>query len=85
MWRCGRAAPISSAGARNGLSGWSYEDALPYYRKMEAADYGDWDLHGRNGPVRISRVPDRDLTPAHRAFAEACALLGFDAVDDLVT
>ncbi|MCX4911542.1 GMC family oxidoreductase [Streptomyces sp. NBC_00878] len=73
--------------ARNGLTAWGYDDVLPYYRKLEAdRDSGtanDPALHGQHGPVRISRVSPKDLSPAHQAFSHACAALGFDSVDDL--
>ncbi|MCZ4507750.1 GMC family oxidoreductase N-terminal domain-containing protein [Streptomyces sp. ActVer] len=74
---------------RNGLTGWSYDDVLPYYRKLEADRDGSADSdppqHGHDGPVHISRVSPQDLTPAHQAFSDACAALGFRSVDDLNT
>ncbi|MEV7728660.1 GMC family oxidoreductase [Streptomyces sp. NPDC087917] len=69
--------------AGNGLRGWGYEEVLPYYRKLESVDYGRSDLHGQTGPVRIRLVPEDEISPAHRAFTQACGLLGFPSVDDL--
>ena len=46
-----------------GLVGWSYEDALPYYKKMETDDYGDPSLHGHSGPVRVRRFDYSQVTP----------------------
>ncbi|MCM2427187.1 GMC family oxidoreductase [Streptomyces sp. RKAG337] len=68
---------------RRGLTGWEPEDVLPYYRRLEAADYGDPELHGRHGPVQVRRVPEGTTTPAHQAFVQACGLLGFEPLDDL--
>ncbi|CAM5624320.1 choline dehydrogenase [Streptomyces avidinii] len=69
--------------AAGGLHGWGYEDVLPYYRKLESADRGRSELHGRQGPVRIRHVPEDEVSPAHQAFTRACGLLGFPSLDDL--
>ena len=68
---------------RGGLRGWGPGDVLPYFRRLEGADFGDPALRGRHGPVQVRRVPEGATSPAHRAFAEACGLLGFDSLDDL--
>jgi choline dehydrogenase len=65
-----------------GLAGWSYEDALPYYKKMETDDYGDPSLHGHSGPMRIRRVDYSEMTPSHAAFIETAKALGFPEIDD---
>lgn len=65
-----------------GLIGWTYQDVLPYYRKMETTEDGAEALHGRSGPIRIGRVPAQRSTPLHRAFVEACLDRGFPPVDD---
>jgi choline dehydrogenase len=61
---------------------WTYEKCLPFYRKLETDhDYPASHLHGHNGPMPISRASQ--LThPVTRAFAEACAELGFLAEED---
>jgi choline dehydrogenase-like flavoprotein len=46
-----------------GLVGWSYKDALPYYKKMETDDYGDPSLHGHSGPLRVRRFDYSEVTP----------------------
>jgi len=66
-----------------GLSGWSYEDVLPYYKKMETDDHGDPSLHGHSGPVRVRRVDYSEMTPSHAAFIETAKALGFPEIDDL--
>jgi choline dehydrogenase len=38
-----------------GLSGWAYEDVLPYFKRLETYATGDGDHHGFDGPLGISR------------------------------
>jgi choline dehydrogenase len=65
-----------------GLGGWSYEDVLPYFKKMETDHYGDPSLHGHSGPVPIRRFDYSELTPSHAAFIETAKALGFPEIDD---
>jgi len=65
-----------------GLAGWSYEDVLPYFKKMETDHYGDPSLHGHSGPVPIRRFDYSELTPSHAAFIETAKALGFPEIDD---
>jgi choline dehydrogenase-like flavoprotein len=66
-----------------GLVGWSYQDVLPYYKKMETDDYGDPSLHGHSGPMRLRRFEYSEMTPAHATFIETAKALGFPEIDDL--
>jgi choline dehydrogenase len=66
-----------------GLKGWSYEDVLPYYKKMETDPQGESSLHGHSGPVRVRRFDYREMTPSHIAFIETAKALGFPEIDDL--
>jgi len=60
-----------------GNPAWSFEQVLPFYRRMEDdADYGDTPVHGAGGPIPVQRAL-RDLHPITRAFNAACAELGF--------
>ena len=65
-----------------GLAGWSYEDVLPYYKKMETDHQGDPSLHGHSGPVRVRRFDYSEMTPSHVAFIETAKALGFPEIDD---
>ncbi len=67
----------------SGLVGWSYEDVLPYYKKIETDDYGDPTLHGHSGPMRIHRFDYSELTPSQAALIETAKTLGFPELDDL--
>jgi choline dehydrogenase len=65
-----------------GLTSWSYEDVLPYYKKMETDLQGDPALHGHSGPVRVRRFDYSEMTPSHVAFIETAKVLGFPEIDD---
>jgi choline dehydrogenase len=60
-----------------GNTEWSYEKALPYYRKSERdLTYGETTLHGGSGPIPVYRELGNPH-PVTAAFAEASAELGF--------
>jgi choline dehydrogenase len=42
--------------AAAGCRGWSYEELLPYFRKLEHSADGDPAYHGRDGPLWCSRI-----------------------------
>jgi len=55
---------------------WAYEKVLPFLRALEAdAEFGDTDLHGGSGPMRVTR-PRQDH-PAARAFHAAARERGY--------
>jgi 5-(hydroxymethyl)furfural/furfural oxidase len=50
-----------------GASGWSWNDVLPYYRKLEN-ELDFWgDMHGKDGPVPIRRTRPEDWAPLSKA------------------
>lgn len=56
--------------AQSGATGWSFEDVLPYFKRIERFD-GDPALRGRDGPLHLNRVGERHLvTEAFLAAAE---------------
>lgn len=67
---------------RMGVTGWSFEDLLPYFRRLESNVFSDNPLRGRNGPVRITDrgVADRDRISD--AWVEACRELGIADTPD---
>lgn len=72
-----RGVPGDFAGwVKMGNDEWSFEDVLPYYRKLEADPEGG-DFHGVSGPVPIERPSKESWQPIQRAFYDACREAGF--------
>lgn len=69
--------------ARSGAVGWSWEDVLPYFRRLEH----DWDfggpLHGDAGPIAIRREQVADWPPFAQAVGLAAGRMGFPFIDDM--
>lgn len=68
--------------AARGLQGWSWDEVLPSFRKLERTTHGSDDWRGRDGPLAVQQLGMQDLTPSLRAFVDASAALGFDRVAD---
>ena len=65
-----------------GNEGWSFADVLPYFRRLEDYQHpGDPELHGRGGPVHVSRPGIRH--PIARAFTDAAQQAGVPYNDDM--
>jgi len=63
------------------VPGWSYENVLSSFKRMEDWEDGATDLRGSGGPVKVTR--QKDLTPASQAFMEAlAATAGVKKIDD---
>jgi choline dehydrogenase len=61
--------------AQLGNRGWSYDDVLPYFRKLERYEGGTSGGRGGGGPVRVSEAPDKSpLYDALFAAGEQCGL-----------
>jgi choline dehydrogenase len=65
-----------------GNDAWSWEDVLPYFRRLEDDPDGTAHVHGRGGPITICRWREDELIPTQRAFLEVCRRLGFPEVAD---
>jgi choline dehydrogenase len=63
-----------------GLSGWSYEDVLPYFKRLETYSPGDGAHHGFDGPVGISRAKLRG--PLQTAWLAAAQGAGYPYKED---
>ena len=68
--------------AQLGNRGWSWEDVLPVFRKMENYDGGSDALRGRRGPLRITDTP-RHQVPLLEKMIEAAAKIGLPFNPDL--
>lgn len=78
-----RGAPADYDGwAAQGAAGWGWADVLPFFRKLEADQDFDGELHGKDGPLPIRRVRRSDWPGfAHAAAAELGAM-GYAQLDD---
>ena len=67
---------------RAGNSGWSYDDVLPYFKRMESWQHGDTEFRGGDGPLNVSDVSAK-LHPLCKQFVAAGQALGFDYNADM--
>lgn len=69
--------------ARWGNQGWSLDDVLPYFVRIEAdADFGADPWHGDDGPIPSARYLDRRYQDVTEATNAAVRSGGCDWVDD---
>jgi choline dehydrogenase-like flavoprotein len=66
--------------AASGAPGWSYQDVLPYFRKLERWEGGASAYRGADGPVAVQRCRYQD--PLIGAFADAGRSAGYPWSDD---
>ncbi len=77
------AAADFDAWAASGNPGWSFEDVLPVFRRLEAdAEFGDRPWHGDRGPIPITRYPNHRPSEIHAAALSAFDAIGFSKVED---
>ncbi|MDA0239806.1 MAG: choline dehydrogenase [Proteobacteria bacterium] len=65
---------------QKGLSGWSYADVLPYFRRAEGYELGSDTYHNADGPLRVQRAPADDIL--FQAFLGAGKEAGHPATED---
>lgn len=64
--------------AGGGAAGWSYQDVLPYFVRLEdELDHPDDPYHGTGGPIPVGRTPQDAWGPLDLAFAEAARDFGY--------
>ncbi len=69
--------------AQWGNDEWSYESCFDYFKKLETdLDYGETDIHGGSGPIRMRRFKESEWHPDQVAFRDACVDAGFSYVPD---
>lgn len=60
--------------AADGCPGWSYDEVLPYFRKLEDFEDGASALRGAGGPIKVSRPTG--ISPVSEALRGAIAAVG---------
>ncbi len=68
--------------SRLGNPGWSFEQLLDDFRRLEDDPDGDVRYHGRGGPVPVRRIADR-LTALHSSFIGTARASGFRRIADV--
>lgn len=66
--------------ARNGATGWSFQDVLPYFRKGETWEGGENQWRGDHGPIGTQFAKTTD--PVFSAWIEAGKAAGFPYTPD---
>ena len=54
---------------REGATGWSYEDVLPYFKKAQTHSDGGDDYRGHDGPLHVTRYEAK--SELHQAWLKA--------------
>ncbi|SIT46364.1 Glucose-methanol-choline oxidoreductase [Paraburkholderia piptadeniae] len=65
--------------AAQGNAGWSYDDVLPWFKRIESHPLGDTEWHSSGGKIRVTRDA---VHPICENFFRACDELGFPRNDD---
>ncbi|SEO68328.1 GMC family oxidoreductase [Actinacidiphila rubida] len=76
-----RAADFASW-SEHGVEGWTFEDVLPVFKRLENTPTGDDAFHGRSGPLSLRQRTESELTPSLWAFVEASVARGYKLVHD---
>jgi choline dehydrogenase len=63
-----------------GLSGWSYAEVLPYFKKSESLEGGGDDWHGGDGPLKVTRASSPN--PIFSSVIEAGRQAGYATTKD---
>jgi choline dehydrogenase len=68
--------------AYNGCPGWSYQDILPYFQKLEDQEDDTSPWAGKGGPLYVANAKLHNPSPTSEAFIQACLELGHPYTSD---
>lgn len=71
--------------AYHGATGWSWQDVLPYFQKLESQEDKTNPTAGTSGPINVINPKDHDPNPLSQSFLNACLELGHPATEDFNT
>jgi 4-pyridoxate dehydrogenase len=66
--------------ARNGATGWSFNEVLPYFKRVETWEGGETALRGGSGPVAVESSKSTD--PIDAAMRQAAVASGYPLTAD---
>ncbi|MBC7697162.1 MAG: choline dehydrogenase [Bacteroidia bacterium] len=78
----GNALDYDGWAEREGLSSWSYQHCLPYFKRAETRDIGANDYHGGSGPVSVT-TPKNGNNMLYHAMVDAGVQAGYPRTEDL--
>jgi choline dehydrogenase len=67
--------------AYNGCTGWSFDECLPFYQKLENQLDNTNPTAGKGGPITVMNARDTG-NPVSQTFLDACAELGYPLSED---
>ncbi|WP_336209427.1 GMC family oxidoreductase [Nonomuraea sp. LPB2021202275-12-8] len=70
------------AWAYQGAAGWTYQDCLPYFQRLEDQEDKTWEGTGIGGPQTVTNAGRHDPNPHSRTFIDACTQLGYAEIPD---
>ncbi|MGH8525596.1 MAG: GMC family oxidoreductase, partial [Gammaproteobacteria bacterium] len=68
--------------AYHGAAGWSHQDLLPYFKKLERQEDPTDSWTGTDGPQIVTNAGRHHPNPLSRTFIDACVQLGYPEVTD---
>ncbi len=81
IFQRGNPADFAKWAERPGMADWSYEQCLPYFKRMETCLAGPDDWRGGEGPLELERGPATN--PLFQAWLDAGEQAGFRRTDDV--
>jgi choline dehydrogenase len=68
--------------AYSGCPGWSYQDVLPYFQKIEHQEDDTNSSAGKDGPLWVANAGQHQPNPTSATFIDACRELGYPYTAD---
>ncbi|MBU3594303.1 GMC family oxidoreductase N-terminal domain-containing protein [Polynucleobacter sp. 71A-WALBACH] len=65
-----------------GVSGWSFEKLLPFFKKIESNPYSTNPLRGKDGPIKVTDRAIRERDAISDAFINGCLATGIKPTAD---
>lgn len=66
----------------HGCEGWSYDECLPYFKRLESTNAGSDAWRGRSGPITVTPLANAHRDPLSDAFLKACQQAGIPLTSD---
>ncbi|HEY7591194.1 MAG TPA: GMC family oxidoreductase N-terminal domain-containing protein [Candidatus Limnocylindrales bacterium] len=65
-----------------GCPGWSYEECLPWFQRLEDQEDDTSPWAGKGGPIPVTNAGRHGPNPTSAAFIDACRELGYPGTED---